>query len=782
MNRKRIFSMLLASALTLNGTTLAFANTSINTGTVTTQAAVVKVIDGPTTTMPAEVTTTSEDEKTVKIPKEKAKEIAKAVMETYFNTKIDESKFTQRINFSTSNYNGNKISSWSVYWDMSNMEKNINMGVTLNAETGAVMQASNYERMANEENTVATLTVKEAGDISDAFVKSIEPKKFNESNRKNYDIFGYSSSTNYSFNYVNKVNGIEFEGNNISIEVDGVKGTVVSYYSNWNEGLIFPEATGIIDSSTALDAFKSQVNMNLRYATFMDNYNGYENKSEKDVKLIYSPEFTKGSLLDAKDGKIMDTGNGSNTPIKKDLSEKEREVFYNKFKVVTPREKAIEESEAKIIIKGLISKLYGDGFTVKDLGYQEYTENNNTSVKKSWNAYFTKGEADNYNESGSISINAVTGEIMNSSRYSNADYGVIENFQPKLTWDQAYTKALEVVAEYYPEKVKEIKTDQYHYDYSSKDKMGERSYYFNFIRLQNGIEYNENNISVGFSAVSGNVNSINYNWDTNIKFPESKDIISDAKASEILFNKYAPSLMYTQINKSSDAQKPELEIKLAYKLSDASGAFEYLNVDALTAKFINYSGKNIDENIGLFKDKIKNSKSEKELSILASRGLVETIDFKLDKKITQIDLIKMLVNTKGPRPYMAENYADLKFSNVTKADANYKYLQAAISYGIMENSDGEFIGDKLVSREDLAKTLVKFTNYSKLAQHSEIFKVNYKDSSTISKENLGYIAIAEAFGFIEIENNEVKPKNDVTMEQLAKGVYNALNNVRNTQY
>ena len=63
---------------------------------------------------------------------------------------------------------------------------------------------------------------------------------------------------------------------------------------------------------------------------------------------------------------------------------------------------------------------------------------------------------------------------------------------------------------------------------------------------------------------------------------------------------------------------------------------------------------------------------------------------------------------------MAEKTADLKFSNIAKSDANYKYLQMAVSYGIMENSDGEFIGDKLVTREELAKTLVKFTNYSKL--------------------------------------------------------------------
>jgi len=223
-------------------------------------------------------------------------------------------------------------------------------------------------------------------------------------------------------------------------------------------------------------------------------------------------------------------------------------------------------------------------------------------------------------------------------------------------------------------------------------------------------------------------------------------------------------------------------MKLTYKLGDASGMYDYTNIDALTGKFINYNGENIDQNIELFKEKIKDSKAEKELSILASKGLIETGDFKLDKKVTQIDLIKMLVNSRGFTPYMADKTAELKFSNITKSDVNYKYLQMAVSYGIMENSNGEFIGDKLVTREELAKSLVKYTNYSKLAEHSELFKINYKDIAMISKGNLGYIAIAEAFGFIQIENNEFKPKENITMEQLAMGVYNALNNVRNTQY
>lgn len=774
MNKKKIFSILLAAAITFNGTTSVFANG------MTKDQNVAGPILAPVTPINDTTSINSEDEKNVKITKEIAKEIAKSTIKTFFNIEIDESKFTQRINLNASNYYGNQNSLWSISWEMYNMEKNINISVTLNAETGEVIQASNYDHKMNEENAVPTITVKQAEKISDEFVKKIEPKKFSESSKKNYNNLGYYGSTNYNFSYVNKVNGIEFEGNSIGIDIDGVKGTVVSYYKNWNENLKFPEVKDIVDNKIAVEAFQKEAKMNLKYAPFTQNYSYYENK--KDIKLLYTTEFINGYFLDAKDGKMLTLDNPSNGIVVKDLNEKEKAEFYKKATVVTPRTKEVEEVEAKKIINSFINELYGAGYVIKGVDYQEYAQGDGVAVNKIWNANFSKGKSGKYNESGNISINALTGELLNCNKYSNEDYNGSEKFEAKLTWEEAYAKALDVVAKYYPDKVKQIKTEQSHYNYNAYDKMDERNYYFNFARLENGIEYNENSINVGISAVTSDINNLNYNWEKDIKFPEVKNTISKEDASEILFNKYKPALVYTQINKSNNPEKPELEMKLAYRLVDANGTFDYTNIDALTGKFINYSGENIDQNIELFKEQIKDSKAEKELSILAARGLIETIDFKLDKKVTQMDLIKMLVNARGYRPYMIEKTADLKFSNITKADANYKYLQMAISYGIMENSEGEFIGEQLVTREELAKTLVKFTNYSKLAEHSELFKVNYEDASKISKGSQGYIAIAEAFGFIQIENNEVKPKENTTIEQLAIGVYNALNNVRNTQY
>lgn len=771
MNKNKILSILLIAALTFTSTTSTFAKDTINNQPLITPTPILN-----STTLPS--ITDAQAEKSVKISKEKAKEIAKGIMKTYFNTIIDESKFTQRSNLNT-NYNGTQDSSWSINWDMSNMEKNINISVILNAETGEVIQASNYERMGNEENKVPTITVKEAEKISDDFLKKIQPKKFLESNKRNNNNLGYYGTANYNFNYISKVNGIEFDGNNIAIEIDGVKGKVVSYNSNWNSNLKFPEIKGIVDAKAAVEAFKNEAKMTLRYTSFMQNYSYYENK--RDVKLLYVPEFSNGNMLNAIDGKFMDPNNNVNSTLTKDLNQKEKEEFYNSAKVGVPREKAIEEEEAGKIIKGFISKIYGEGYVIQNLGYQEDVGIKESGVNKNWNASFSKGELGKYSENGYVSIDALTGEILNFNKYSNEEYNLAVKFEAKLTWEQAYAKAIEAVATYYPGMVKQIKTQQIHLSYNDYDKMGERNYYFNFSRLENGVEYNENSINVGFSAVTGVINNLNCNWDKTIKFPEITKTISKEDASKILSDKYKPVLVYTQINKSVNLGKPDYEIKLAYKLSDTNGMYEYTNIDAFTGKFLNYNGENIDPNIELFKEKIKNSKAEKELSILAAKGLIETVDFKLDKKITQIDLIKILVTGRGYTPYMAEKTSELNFSNITKADANYKYLQMAVSYGIMENSEGKFIEDQLVTREELAKVLVKFTNYSKLAQHSELFNLKYKDVSKISKGNLGYVAIAEAFGFIKIQNNEFKPKDNTTMEQLAIGVYNALNNVRSTQ-
>jgi len=192
---------------------------------------------------------------------------------------------------------------------------------------------------------------------------------------------------------------------------------------------------------------------------------------------------------------------------------------------------------------------------------------------------------------------------------------------------------------------------------------------------------------------------------------------------------------------------------------------------------------------------IKSSKFEKELSILAYKGLLNTKDFKLNKEVTQIDLIKALVDAKGFRPYVTmydtaakessiarpESPApveELKIQGVAKGTEDYKYLQMAVSYGLIDNEEVEFKGDTKVTREDMAKILVRFINLQKVAECGDIFKANFSDADKLSKGYLGYVALAQGLGLVQMDNGNFNPKNISTMEDLEFGIYKALNNVR----
>ena len=106
----------------------------------------------------------------------------------------------------------------------------------------------------------------------------------------------------------------------------------------------------------------------------------------------------------------------------------------------------------------------------------------------------------------------------------------------------------------------------------------------------------------------------------------------------------------------------------------------------------------------------------------------------------------------------------------------------ACSYGIRDNEEVEFKGDTKVTREEMAKILVRFINYHKVVECGDIFKANFKDSDKLSKGYLGYVALAQGFGLVQLDNGNFNPKNISTMEELALGIYKSLNNIRFNNY
>lgn len=719
---------------------------------------------------------TEEAQKDVKISKDKAKEISRNILKDYFNAVIDEKNYNNSISLDAHYDADGKGYNWDMSWRMQNNDKSYD--VSIDADTGKVINA-NIENNGSD-NTAVTITESEAKVIAENFLKKVNPEDFKQTKLKednDWTRYGKGQLSNYTFTYIRYANSIPFQDNCLFVEVNGAEGKVSSYRCTWNQNIKFPEASNYTSSDKALSLFKGNMAMQLHYVLYDDSYyaSKYTNdNSSKQIKLVYMPVYSNGNTLNAITGKF--DNNSTNITENKNLTDKEREEFYKKYKAASSTDKEIDKSTAQNIMTKIIKEFYGDGYTISEINYYESNmKDNDVNNKKQWHGNFKKGNKNDKNvQNGYISIDASNGALISINKYNNYGRGN-EDIKPAITWQQAYYKAINAVAEYFPDKVKSIETLQTRTINADEinSKSNNRYLGFDFQRKENGAIYDSNNISVNFDVSDGSIRGLTSYWSNDMKFTDTKGIITDKTAKEDYFKNNSPELSYTQYNKSNDYQNPQYEIRLSYVQND-----NYLNscIDALSGKRMTYDGEEIDENIESFLQKIKGNKYEKELFILAKQGIIGTNNFNESKEVTKIDLIKMLVNMKGYKPYMVSDAADLKLSGVAKGSADYKYLQMAVACGIIEDKEEVFDPSSKVTREEMVKSIIKLLGYEKLASNSDIFAVSFKDSSKIDSGYKGAAAIAKGLGIVDGDN--LRPKDNATMIELAVTAYKALGNFR----
>jgi predicted P-loop ATPase/GTPase len=232
------------------------------------------------------------------------------------------------------------------------------------------------------------------------------------------------------------------------------------------------------------------------------------------------------------------------------------------------------------------------------------------------------------------------------------------------------------------------------------------------------------------------------------------------------------------INRSRDVKNPDMEVKLVYRLNARTPYYAFMNIDAYTGKFLTYEGEEIDEQQDQFQEKIKGHPAQKELSILASQGIIDAKSFEADREITRMEAIEMLVKAKGYRAYRISDVEILKFSDFSMDDVNYRYLQMAVKYGILENKKMTFKPDEKITREEMAEMLVKLLQYDKLAKAKDIYALPFADAAEVHQEKLGYVAICKGLQIIEGKDGYFRPKDPATMGEMAVAVYKALENIK----
>ncbi len=721
-------------------------------------------------------TTTTAQSVTSKISKEQAKQMAKDALKDYFDITIDDSN--SRINIDSRFRDGAGQagkSSWDINFNIDDGDNHSGGLVSIDQSTGKIINFHSYtgDMSNNKPKVAAAITEDEAKATAEAFISKIAPEEFKSTKLVKNNQPKTLRNQNFSFSYNRLDNDIPVYGDCISAAVDAFTGKITSYSIQWTDKLDLPSKDGIIDEKKGSDLVSKNTKMNLAYITSRDALNS---EIEKDTKLVYTDNSDASNIIDAKTGEVLNLDKFTGRKVKaKDITTQQKEDIYKNSQGTKRLDKTLTSDEAEEIAKEKLKVLFNGDFTISSAGYGERSSGLNSTRIKTWDFSFNIKGSNAINNNGNISINTSNGEIIDIYGFNQFSREDQEKFEPKLTSEQAYDKAIQIISNLYPEKIKDIKTEQNIIDSSNKTSNSyiQSNLGFNFQRLVNNLPYKYDGINLNFSTKTGELLNLNCTWEDSISAPTPSNAIDTDAAKKVFLSSNVPELMYILTPKDNSSQNAEKEAKLIYSINNLQGGYTY--VDAITGKLLNYSGQELDDSLTNFQTAIKGSSVEKEASILASNGIIDTKDFKLDGNITNLQFIKILTNIKSLDPYNRNDNINLKIStSISKDSADYKYLQLAVNAGILDNS-GEFKASDLVTREQASMYLVKLLQYNKVAKLKDAFNFQPSDKASISTDYIGYVSLAKALGLIDVDsNNNIRPKNNITMEEVVKAVYETL--------
>ncbi|MED3802910.1 S-layer homology domain-containing protein [Lysinibacillus xylanilyticus] len=533
-----------------------------------------------------------------------------------------------------------------------------------------------------------------------------------------------SEPITYSFSYSPTHNGVPLSNQFIDITVLA-NGEVTSMYRNTESTskATFDNLDQKKKESDILAQVRENVSIDLRY---MIDYN-YQT-GESIAKLVYTPP-TSFSGVHAINGQWQ-TMHGFTSQVPKTKA-----VEKLASQPLEPRKKGITLAEVEELAKSFL-KVDSDKVKLQ-LNSVDERENENGETIYSANYMYESG---NRGYGSSFEVNKATGEIISYwdvRREFNEKDGKVE----PISKEAALTKAIDYLKEWAP---------SYIHNYSKPiedtvyDKQGEQ-YNFSFPRIVNGIAVVGDEISVGISA-DGKLSALNVSNRKVDNWPSVNKAVPADKAKATFSKGLKLELQYAKQN-GEDNHHYDLVYSPVY-----NGSL-FNSIDATTGEWL----QKVDDSKE--KPAISHPTAGGELTYLLRQNVLEVKDpahFNADTAVTKGEALKILVKslTYGYDygPYGRDDDTQ-SFNNIDKKHPLYSIVEQAVRMGILQPAN-QFAVDTTLTRQELAEWLVRVLKLESAAKHSDIFKLNFADASSIDKAYAGYIALASAMGLIDAQQNK----------------------------
>ena len=617
---------------------------------------------------------------------------------------------------------------------------NVNVTIT---EDGTVTSFSKWKPRYDEQRPQLPKISKEEGlKTAEDFIKKVSPK-FADS-IKYIDVQEplniYSDGYNYYF--IRTENGIPYYNNNINIYIDNSTGEVKDYYTYWDMDLVFPDKEDIISLEKAQGLYEEKIGLDLLYKT------NYIDKKTKTY-LAYGP-LNANLGINAKNGEVVplndyygiyekstDMG-GMGSGVRENLSPDEQEA-------VEGISGLISKEEAEKIARDILE--LDSEYKLRDANLYSNWRNPN---EYNWNMDFVKKIKDNYFYTN-ISINAKTKKLLSFYK----DDPIDPEEKPKYDKEKALEIAKEYIKKVSPDKLDLIELDKgYYWVEPITEQDPQRIYRFQFNRKIDNAYVEDEGISIMVDGVNGKVREFRIAWN-DIEFPSKDNVIPVEKAYDILFKDIGMELKYIYPDRYEEVIKEKKEAILVYGLKSDKPA----NIDANTGTLLNYRGEPYKKQTTISYNDIDNSYAKDKIKILAQYGIaLPDEEFKPKEKITQRDFLYLLA--KASTPYM----------DIDSSEENL--YNTLINSGIIK--ENEKAPEKIVTKEEGIKYIIRALKYDKIADLTEIYKDIFKDTKDIDPKLKGYVSIAYGLKIVEGSNGNLNPKAELKREDGANMIYNYL--------
>jgi len=648
---------------------------------------------------------------------------------------------------------------YDLYWSGSKERNDLNVSV---GSDGTVYSYNHYIDFRASYIIIPEITKSEALDIALEFALRLNPK-YADTLSKDYATVSYSTNGSYSVRFFRHIGDTRVDGEYVNVTVTHDGRIYRMTTPNMTSNITMPGEFKDADAKIIKDAFNKEMPYTLSYYTYRP-----ENPDEKyEIRLRYVPSNDfYSNVIDSQTGEVYTIvyDNGSNYAggfgMASDTVAEEEVAAApqsNKYALSAAETKAVELQDSFITAEEAVEKVKALGVLPEDeftLTYNNLTESESPftgAMTYNYSLGFT-GSAKENGEPADVyhaEVNAETGEVTSYSFSS-------DSIRYKLVSERKYSdeecrkaaeKFLEAnygdifgeyrIAAHIPERV---------YNENSRVTF----YNYPFFRYANDIMYSDDSISISIDPDTLKVVSLNIDH-CDGEFVSPDGILSAEEALDSYWDKIAPVPVYKAAFKYGDG-----------KLSDASGSMKaapalmarvyrfdsYCYVDAFSGELLNYSSRAYTVNKteyfkeGYFSD-IGDSSYADAIRVLTDMDFIEAGDkFRPEDKATVGEFMEML-----------------RYFNTS-------YYRDAANDKLDENAE--------ISREEAAKVVIESMGHGEIAKLEGIFKCAFTDADKLSDGYIGYVAIAQAMGLLDLFGDTLLPQSMLTRGEAAQIIYDYL--------